>query len=101
MASLFLCRRVVLVMGWEVQAYTYEAGVHCVPCAESRFGAELSSTALDSEGNAPYPVFASDDFCPCGEWCLSCGAAISEAYTHEPGMCSRGFDNCRLVVPSE
>jgi hypothetical protein len=56
---------------------------------------------VDSEGNPPFPIFASDDFCPCGEWCLSCGAAISEPYKHEPGMCSRGFDNCRLVVVNE
>ena len=86
---------------WEVQAYSYEGSVNCVPCAQSRFGDELASTALDNEGNAPYPIFASDDFCPCGEWCLSCGATIAEPYTHEPGMCSRGFDNCRLVIVNE
>jgi hypothetical protein len=86
---------------WEVQAYSYEGSVNCVSCAQSRFGAELASTALDNEGNAPYPIFASDDFCPCGEWCLSCGATIAEPYKHEPGMCSRGFDNCRLVIVNE
>jgi hypothetical protein len=99
---LFLCIGMVLVMkAWAVQAYQYDAAVHCVGCAKSRFGEELDSSAVDSEGNPPFPIFASDDFCPCGEWCLSCGAIIAEPYKHEPGMCSRGFDNCRLVVVNE
>jgi hypothetical protein len=92
---------VFLMKAWEVKAYTYEAGTHCVPCAKSRFGDELETEALDNEGNPPFPIFASDDFCPCGEWCLSCGVLIAEPYTHEPGMCSRGFDSCRLVVVNE
>lgn len=44
---------------FEVVGYAYEAAIHCVECAEKRFGAAAlaDGTAVDSEGNAVTAVF--------------------------------------------
>jgi hypothetical protein len=45
-----------------VRACTFEADIHCADCARERFGDSLDSdTATDTEGNAPHPVFESDE----------------------------------------
>ena len=71
-----------------VIAYTYEADVHCVPCATSRFvaepgdlvtGSHISPEARDSEGNPVHPVFSTDEN-PDGLTCGDCLTVISEPW---------------------
>ncbi len=67
---------------WDIRAYTYNADMHCVRCAEQRFSAETlrKDTARDNEGNSAHPVFASDEAPPCGEYCGTCGDVLAEPY---------------------
>jgi hypothetical protein len=60
----------------KVIGYTYEADVHCIHCALERFGSKLDRNAIDSEGNAPHPIFDTD------EWSESerCGDCEEELY---------------------
>lgn len=47
--------------------YSYESDIHCVECANERFGDD--DGAIDREGNGVYPVFCWDtleDDCYCG-----------------------------------
>jgi len=64
------------MMTWEIVAYAYDAAVHCVGCAEERFGAEAlaTDTAEDREGNPVHPIFAGDEeeHGPCD----TCGDAL-------------------------
>lgn len=55
---------------YEVVAYTYEAGEHCLACTAERFG-EGEVHAFDSEGNAVYPVFLDQTYEP-SFYCDSC-----------------------------
>lgn len=49
---------------YEIVAWTYEADIHCLDCAEERFGPPLRISGsgrelegIDSEGNQISPVF--------------------------------------------
>lgn len=53
-------------------AYAYEAGIHCLKCAEGRFGADPLS-CHDREGNPVHPEYETDD----QEWCLTCYQLIA------------------------
>src|SRR5258708_21176705 len=63
-----------------VVAYTFEAAVHCVPCAEARFGTDghgfIPESATDGEGNSIGAVFVSDNWRPNFEACDTCGEVI-------------------------
>jgi hypothetical protein len=77
-------------------AWQYEASVHCVSCAEARWGESLNDEhTVDREGNTVYPIFDWDEVNLCGESCGTClNWAIEPAY-HEPSSCLLGTD-CRL-----
>lgn len=74
-------------------AYTYEADVHCVPCALDRFGREPGRTwvredARDAEGNSVGVIATWDAWCDPDETgqvsliCGTCGWPITSHY-HE------------------
>lgn len=77
-------------------AWQYEASVHCVKCAEGKWGAALNDEGtLDSEGNNLHPVFDWDEVNLCGESCGTCLDWAIEPVPHEPASCLLGYD-CRL-----
>lgn len=68
----------------KVIAYTYEADIHCIPCATERWGAEaLADTATeDREGNPLHPVFGTDEWLG-GAWCGDCAELLIEPGNEE------------------
>lgn len=56
------------IIGW-----TFEADVHCVACAESRYPrlADGNIRLIDREGNECYPLFKWDDITD-----MSCGDCL-------------------------
>lgn len=68
-------------------AYTYEADVHCVPCALARFGADahgwVPDSAADAEGNSPGAIAPWDEPGADGIYCGTCYATIREPVTDE------------------
>jgi hypothetical protein len=58
----------------EIAGFAYEAALHCVACAETRFGADrlFAGTAIDREGNYVSPVFAGDEPGDSGDYCDDC-----------------------------
>jgi hypothetical protein len=67
----FPMERIPYRKSFEVVGYTYEADLHCVPCASQRFGRALSRRRLpgDREGNEVSPVFLdqTQDTDTCGD----------------------------------
>ena len=63
-----------------VEAYTYDADVHCTSCATARFGKDgngwVPQGAEDSEGNPVHAVF--DGQCAEADWthCGTCGEEL-------------------------
>ena len=55
--------------------FTYEAGAHCLDCAEQRFGVDALDDpgTRDREGNPIHTIYDIDDV---EEWCDDCGAPI-------------------------
>lgn len=64
-----------------VEAYTYDADVHCINCAIARFGQDdngwVPIDAEDSEGNPVGAVF--DSNCDEADWahCGTCGEELT------------------------
>jgi hypothetical protein len=83
-----------------VQAYTYEADVHCLRCTSERFGLISFWTGsgpdvsgiervTDNEGNRPSPVFTTDAWWdPTGEHAqyLTCGTCMHNMDSHHAPM---------------
>lgn len=70
----------------DVLGYAYEAAIHCVMCAESRFDVDAlaDGTATDSEGNKVTPYFADEAGATDRvEHCDDCGADIYTPDDHE------------------
>lgn len=46
-----------------IRAWAYDADIHCHSCALIRFGSAAlnDSSAVDSEGNEPHPIFQWDE----------------------------------------
>lgn len=68
---------------WEVIGYTYDADVHCIACAEKRFGAsalsdDADSPAIDGEGNEVHAMLAGEEHSEDGSavHCGTCGDEI-------------------------
>lgn len=59
--------------------YTYDADIHCVGCAEKRFGAGVDALGAepkqDSEGNEVRPVFSTDEH-ESAPYCGDCSEAL-------------------------
>ena len=68
----------------EIVAWTYDAGMYCLTCAEGHFGPEIfypDAHPTDSEGNEAHPVFASDDTSGWyGATCAGCERRIPDDY---------------------
>ena len=77
-------------------AWQYDAAVHCVSCAEAKWGAALhDEESVDGEGNPIHPIFDWDEVNWCGESCGTCLEWAVEPVHHEPSSCLLGYD-CRL-----
>jgi len=86
------------IPAFRIVAYTYEADIHCVDHAESRFGMQegkywVRESATDSEGNRVHPVFTSDhdgdNLATCGDdnnqiICLICGEVETNRLWGDP-----------------
>jgi hypothetical protein len=77
----------------EIIGYTYEAGIHCVSCAQVRFK-KLDEKVRDREDNQVMPIFTTDDMSECGESCEDCGSWVSTPVQHDAGTCGLA-DSCR------
>jgi hypothetical protein len=77
----------------EIIGYTYEAGIHCVSCAQARFH-KLDEKVRDREDNQVMPIFTTDDMSECGESCEDCGSWVSAPVQHDAGTCGLA-DSCR------
>jgi len=60
--------------------FSYDADVHCVQCAERRFGVGVPDGSLDSEGNEPGAIFA-DSESDTPEHCGDCRAFLGTNLT--------------------
>ena len=76
----------------EIKAWGYDADTHCPFCANQRFGGEAlrDDSAVDSEGNRPYPLFDVDEWQQFnGEHeilaCSDCGGVIDEYFPVKDG----------------
>lgn len=77
-------------------AWQYEGSVHCLPCADWKFGESINDeSTLDREGNTPHPIFDWDEVNWCGESCGTCLGWAIQPVEHEPASCLLGYD-CRL-----
>lgn len=81
---------------YDVIGWVYDADYHCPACAVKRFGEDERSPgfpfpwlpesgATDSEGNAPLPIFASDEWFDASNpdevfvlYCADCEGIIDE-----------------------
>lgn len=82
-----------------VTGYAFEAGLHCIECATTRFGADdhgwVPATATDREGNDVFAIFSGEEreqdietCSTCGEvFCLRCGVILSD-YASDPHPCA-------------
>ncbi len=60
----------------DVIGYAYDADIHCLQCAEQRFGDKLNDeNTKDSEGNSIHPVFGGDENAN-DEHCGDCGEKL-------------------------
>ena len=67
---------------WDLVGYVYDVDVHCVTCAEARFGSRVHDDDRppeDSDGNEIHPMFAGNEYPLEGEYCGDCGAEIVES----------------------
>lgn len=75
-----------MTRGTDIRAWMYDAAIHCPACATKRLSSAVTeypwpdTTAVDSEGNPPHPVFETDEIPDDGEHCDTCGEEISPAY---------------------
>lgn len=63
----------------KITAYAYEAAIHCPRCTFRYFRvdhADALAGALDREGNAPTPIFSTDE--NASGYCDTCGRAYGE-----------------------
>jgi hypothetical protein len=62
----------------DIVGYAYEAALHCPKCAEKRFEGQWAEghPGEDNEGNAPSPVFASDEEGEGGDFCDDCHESL-------------------------
>jgi len=87
----------------EIVAWTYDAAMHCLTCAENHFGvaalADDQNPPKDSEGNEAHPVFASDDESGWyGETCADCERRIPDGYDWEEDF-NRFKQSMSIVKP--
>lgn len=67
-----------------VIAYAYEADIHCLPCAEHRFGVALDRPETeDTEGNPIGAVFSTDETPEWGLYCGDCGDELVAPSTRD------------------
>jgi hypothetical protein len=87
-------------------AYTYEADMHCVPCALARFGPEpdrpwVREDAIDAEGNPVGAISPWDEWCDLRApgrqvlACATCRSVVSE-HVHESDDCD--CDACTAMA---
>ena len=58
---------------WNIIGWSYDAAIHCPACAEA---ARMSKNgAVDTEGNEPHPIFASDEI-DTPQYCDDCQVEI-------------------------
>ena len=55
----------------KIVAYNYENGIHCLSCAQKRFGKRLKANAKDRNNNEVKPVFEGDTILE-NEFCETC-----------------------------
>lgn len=80
-----------------VIGYAYDADLHCVGCAEKRFGDPDRDGVTDSEGNPVHPLFSTEETRAHGEHCGDCGEEIAPPWCAEGGSDECEDDRARTV----